>query len=221
MPSNPSKGWMNIMTNRSNIPITRRRVASEKADAIRAAVSGASAITTENASSRVATVEDAAAFHEFLSDPQIHAPIYTLPRPLTVETVRDFIADHQDQRDHGTGLLFLNFDEQGAIGGYSDIAVWPEWAAGELGGAVHPDRQGKRRGVEGARLSFDWMFQFLGLDLICETASPDNHRTAHLLDGLGFRRMGEIISQRADGTTRPSLVWEVSRAEWEQEADGS
>ena len=183
MPSNPSKGWMNIMTNRSNIPITRRRVASEKADAIRAAVSGATAITTENASSRVATVEDAAAFHEFLSDPQIHAPIYTLPRPLTVETVRDFIADHQGQREHGTGLLFLNFDEQGAIGG--------------------------------------WMFQFLGLDLICETASLDNHRTAHLLDGLGFRRMGKIISQRADGTTRPSLVWEVSRAEWERDADGS
>ena len=65
------------------------------------------------------------------------------------------------------------------------------------------------------------MFDSLHLDLICETASLDNHRTAHLLDGLGFRRMGEIISQRADGTTRPSLVWEVSRAEWERDADGS
>ena len=152
MPSNPSKGWMNIMTNRSNIPITRRRVASEKADAIRAAVSGATAITTENASSRVATVEDAAAFHEFLSDPQIHAPIYTLPRPLTVETVRDFIADHQGQREHGTGLLFLNFDEQGAIGGYSDIAVWPEWAKSSASVPTAPPGHrwyGKFRGPSG------------------------------------------------------------------------
>ncbi len=202
------------MTHSTSIPITRHRAAGPKADAIRAAVAAATTITTENALSRLATVADAAIFHEFLSDPRIHAPIYTLPRPLTVEAVRDFITDHQQQREQGTGLLFLNFDEQNRIGGYIDICVWPVWAAGELGGAVHPDRQGKRRGIKGARLSFDWMFEYLGLDLICETASLDNHQTAHLLDGLGFRRMGEIVSHRDDGTTRPSLVWEVSRTEW-------
>ena len=200
----------------SSIPITRQAASHTQAAAIRAAVRTATAISTENARSRLATEEDAPAFHEFLSDPQIHAPIYTLPRPLTIESVRDFIADHRQQRAQGTGLLFLNFDEAGRIGGYSDICVWPEWAAGELGGAVHPDRQGQRRGVEGARLSFAWMFETLGLDLICETASLDNHRTAHLLDGLGFRRMGEITSHRADGSTRPSLVWEMSRAEWRE-----
>ena len=200
----------------TDIPITRHEATESKAESIRAAVSGATSITTENALSRLATVEDAGIFHAFLSDPQIHAPIYTLPRPLTVDAVRDFIADHRNQREKGTGLLFLNFDEAGRIGGYSDICVWPEWAAGELGGAVHPDRQGQRRGIKGARLSFDWMFDVLGLDLICETASLDNHRTAHLLDGLGFRRMGEITSHRADGSTRPSLVWEMSRAEWRE-----
>ncbi len=210
-----------MMTKKSCIPVTRQRVADGKADAIRSAVSAATSITTENASSRLAKVTDAAIFHEFLSDPQIHAPIYTLPNPLSIEAVRDFIADHQRQREQGSGLLLLNFDDQGRIGGYTDICIWPEWAAGELGGAVHPDRQGKRRGIEGARLSFDWMFDVLGLELICETASLDNHRTAHLLDGLGFRRMGEIVSQRDDGTTRPSLVWEVSRAEWQQGANGS
>jgi RimJ/RimL family protein N-acetyltransferase len=210
-----------MMTAATSIPITRQRANDQKVEAIHAAVSGAVAIATENALSRLATVEDAAVFHEFLSDPQIHAPIYTLPRPLTIGAVRDFISDHNEQREQGMGLLFLNFDDQGAIGGYTDICVWPEWAAGELGGAVHPNRQGQRRGIEGARLSFDWMFEHLGLDLICETASLDNHRTAHLLDGLGFRRMGEIVSQRDDGTTRPSLVWEVSRAEWKQGANDS
>ena len=60
------------------------------------------------------------------------------------------------------------------------------------------------------------MFTHLGLDLICETAAPDNIRTAQLLDHLGFRRMGEIVSQRPDGTTRPSLVWEMRREEWEE-----
>ncbi|MGB5483872.1 GNAT family N-acetyltransferase [Parasphingorhabdus sp.] len=202
------------MTATTTIPVTRHRATDQKADSIRKAVSRATSITTENALSRLATVDDAGIFHAFLSDPQIHAPIYTLPRPLTVEAVRTFIADHQKQRESGAGLLFLNFDDHGKIGGYTDICVWPEWAAGELGGAVHPDRQGQRRGIRGARLSFDWMFERLGLDLICETASLDNHRTAHLLDGLGFQRMGEILSHRDDGTTRPSLVWEVSRADW-------
>jgi len=200
----------------SNIPITRTPVPQEKAAAIRTAVAAATSLPTDNDSSRLATTGDAAIFHEFLSDPQIHAPIYTLPRPLTVESVRAFIAGHEAEREQGKGLLFLNFDDQGRIGGYSDICVWPDWAAGELGGALHPDRQGQRRGVDGARQSFDWMFETLGLDLICETASLDNHRTAHLLDGLGFQRLGEIESQRADGTTRPSLVWEISRAEWQE-----
>jgi RimJ/RimL family protein N-acetyltransferase len=204
------------MSAATSIPITRNPVPQARAAAIRAAVASATSLGPPSDSTRLATVEDAAPFHEFLGDPQIHAPIYTLPRPLTVDSVRAFIADHQQQREQGTGLLFLNFDEQGRIGGYSDLCVWPDWAAGELGGAIHPDRQGQRRGVEGARQSFAWMFDHLGLDLICETASLDNHRTAHLLDGLGFQRLGEIESQRADGTTRPSLVWEISRAEWQE-----
>lgn len=203
----------------TSIPITRTPVPEAKAAAIRAAVAGAKSLGPDSGASRLATLDDAAAFHEFLSDPQIHAPIYTLPRPLTTDSVRAFIAGHVAQREQGKGLLFLTIDEQGRISGYSDLCLWPEWAAGELGGAIHPDRQGQRRGVEGARQSFGWMFESLGLDLICETASLDNHRTAHLLDGLGFRRMGEITSKRADCTTRPSLVWEMTRAEWREKYD--
>lgn len=200
----------------NSIPITKHAVTEKKADQVRFAVANATSITTENAYSRLATLEDAAIFHDFLSDPQIHAPIYTLPRPLTLEAVSVFIADHQNQRQNGTGLLFLNFNDQGEIGGYIDICIWPRWGAAELGGAVHPDRQGKRRGIEGARLSFDWMFDALELDLICETASLDNHRTAQLLDTLGFVRKGQILSQRDDGTERPSLVWEISRSDWDK-----
>ncbi len=202
------------MADESNIPVTRIAATAAKADSIRNAVRSASTIATENHHSRLAKTDDAQAFHAFLSDPQVHAPIYTLPRPLTVETVRAFVEDHRKQREDGTGLLFLNFDVEDRIGGYIDIQIWPSWAAGELGGAVHPERQGKRRGLRGAEMSFDWMFDVLGLDVICETAAPDNERTAHLLDRLGFRRMGETISYRADGTARPSLIWEVTRPEW-------
>ncbi len=204
------------MSRENNIPVTRHQVSQRKSDAIRSAVRRATSITTENVASRLAAEEDAECLFEFLSDPQVHAPIYTLPRPLTVETVRAFIADHREQRKAGTGLLFLNFDVSGKLGGYTNVGIWPQWAAGKLGGAIHPDRQGNGLGTKGASLSFNWMFEELRLQLICETASLDNQRTARLLDGLGFRRVGEVLSYRDDGTSRPSLVWEITKPEWDR-----
>jgi len=35
-----------------------------------------------------------------------------------------------------------------------------------------------------------------------------------MLDGMGFARMGQVTSTRPDGTTRASLVWEMTRADW-------
>lgn len=202
------------MTAKKEIPFSRNRVSTEQERRIRSFVRDANSLPTENASSRIAVEDDASLFHAFLSDPQISAPIYTLPRPLTVGAVEQFILQHSEEQANGEGLLFLNFNSTGEIGGYQDICIWPQWAAGELGGAVHPDRQGERKGIEGAKLGFVWMFDVLGLDLICETAALDNHRTARLLDGMGFERMGETLSKRDDGTTRASLVWEISKEQW-------
>ncbi len=58
------------------------------------------------------------------------------------------------------------------------------------------------------------MFEVLGVDVICETAAVDKVRTAHLLDSLGFRRIGETLSTYDDGRKRASLVWEVTEDEW-------
>ncbi|MEO0872516.1 MAG: GNAT family N-acetyltransferase [Pseudomonadota bacterium] len=199
----------------SAIPITRDRVAPEKADAIREAVRTAKRLPLTGGHSRRAEPGDAAALCEFLSDPAVYAPIYTLPVPLTDDTVCDFIVDHEAQAAAGEGLLFLRMNETGAVMGYSDFQIWPQWGAGELGGALHPNLQSQGAGARGAAATFDWMFSTLGLDLICETATPDNVRTARLLDGLGFKRMGEVQSTRPDGSTRRSLVWEITRAAWQ------
>ena len=194
----------------STIPTTRNDASPEKADAIRAAVCA----TTRLGDSRLARPEDAAAFFTFLSDPAVHAPIYTLPRPLTEASVAAFIETHIAERETGIGLLFVREGEDGRIMGYSDVQVWPHWAAGELAGALHPSLHRQGSGARGAAASFAWMFEALQLDLLCETAALDNVATRRLLDGLGFRRMGEVKSERPDGTTRESLVWEMTRAEW-------
>lgn len=198
----------------AGIPVTRREVSAARAEAIRAAVRSVEALPSGDPPSRLALREDADELYTFLSDPAVHAPIYSLPRPLTPASVEAFIERHLEERERGEGLLFVRPDETGAIMGYSDIQVWPDLGAGELGGALRPDRQGQRAGITGAAASFTWMFEGLGLELICETAARDNVRTAALLDHLGFERKGEVVSTSEDGTTRPSLVWEVTREVW-------
>lgn len=193
------------------LPITRTPVGDETAEAIRCAVR----VATAMGDSRLARSEDAAGLLALLSDPAVHAPIYTLPRPLTLGSVEDFIDTHFLEREVGIGLLFVREGEGGQILGYSDVQVWPDYGAGELGGALHPSLHGQGSGARGAAASFGWMFEALGLSLICETAALDNVATQRLLDGLGFRRMGEVTSTRSDGTSRASLVWEMTRAEWD------
>ncbi len=198
------------------LPLTRNRLSDARQAAIRDAVRAATGVGFDQSPSRVAKLDDAEALHAFLSDPEIHGPIYNLPRPLTVDSIRCFIARNLAAQEAGEGLLFLRFDEVGDVLGYSEFGIWPEWGAGDLGGALRRDIQGGRAGVNGARQTFDWMFEGLQLELIVATGALDNIRTARLLDGLGFKRKGEIMSECEDGSTRPSLVWEVTKAEWRQ-----
>ena len=198
----------------SAIPLTRNPVPPEKAEAIRAAVRSATHLGSAPGASRLATAGDAAGLFALLSEPRVSGPIYSLPRPLTEASVAEFIDENLANRAAGTGLLFVNAEGSGPVMGYSEIQVWPEWAAGELAGALHPSLHGQGSGGRGAAASFAWMFETLGLDLLCETASLTNTATQRMLDALGFRRMGQIVSTRPDGTTRESLVWEISRAEW-------
>lgn len=164
--------------------------------------------------SRVATQGDAAGLLDLFSDPKIYERIYTIPRPLTLETVSAFIDAHIVEQAAGEGGLFVRLDEGGEIVGYTDIQLWPQWGAGELGGALHPKMHAKGTGAKGAAVNFNWMFEALGLTLICATAAFDNIPSQRMIDGLGFTRMGDVTSVRPDGTTRQSLVWEMTREDW-------
>ncbi|MAN45515.1 MAG: hypothetical protein CMF04_04830 [Hyphomonas sp.] len=198
-----------------DIPITRNRVASERAESIRQRIRKVDCMGEGPNASRLAMPEDAAGLLALLSDPAVHAPIYSLPRPLTLEAVQGFIDGHLEERERGEGLLLVR-EQNGQIMGYSDFQIWPDWAAGELGGALHPSQHSKGQGTRGAAQSFGWMFDALDLDLLCMTASLENTPTQRLLDGLGFARMGCVISTRPDGTTRESLVWEMTREAWQR-----
>ena len=198
----------------SDLPITKIACSPEHETRIRDAVRSAREIQFGLFPGRLAKPSDAAAFYAFLSDPEIHGPIYSLPRPLTEESVRTFIEQKLAEQERGEGVLFLSFDEAGDVAAYTDFDIWPKWGAGDIGGAYRRDQQGRGGGGSGVKLAFTWMFETLMLERIVATAALDNVRTARIMDRLGFERMGEITSQRPDGGTRQSLVWEVSRAEW-------
>lgn len=201
------------MSEITSIPITRIDASLERAAEIRSAVmairSGPS-----GPEQRVARPEDAAAFYDFLVDPRVHAAIYSLPRPLTLAATSAFISYYVEAQQRGEGLLLLTWDDQDRVASYSSLEIWPQWAAGELTGALHPDRQSRGAGGSGATRTFGWMFDVLKLDLICATAALDNQRTAKMLDRIGFERKGEIKCVRPDGTERPSRVWEITRDAW-------
>lgn len=196
------------------LPFTRNRTSAEREAAIRDAVRSAAQLPSTAHHSRMARPEDASSLLALFEHPDVHNWIYSLPKPLTLASVEAFIAENLAAQERGEGLLSLNFDERGEVAGYSEMQVWPEWAAGELAGAMRPDLQSKGQGGAGMARTFTWMFEALDLDLICNTTALDNVRIQKLFQKTGFTYRGDIESVRPDGSTRASQVWEISRETW-------
>ncbi|MGE0044835.1 MAG: GNAT family N-acetyltransferase [Hyphomonadaceae bacterium] len=195
-------------------PKTVLHATAEEEARIRAAVRAADALQGAGGERRLARIEDAAALARFFSDPAVSDPIYDLPRPFTEENVRAWIAERLARHERGENVLSLVLGDAGEIFSYADIAVWPDRASGELAGAVRADRQNSGQGSANMRLMFDWMFEGLGLRLICLTAALDNIRSQKGIDAAGFTRMGGRDVTKPDGSLRQSVYWEMTRDEW-------
>jgi RimJ/RimL family protein N-acetyltransferase len=149
-----------------------------------------------------------------LCDEQVSGPIYDLPRPITEDSITRWVAESQAQALAGEGLLLVTLDDHGQVSGYSKITVWPDRSAAELAGAVRADLQNRGQGTAGMARSFGWIFETLGVRMMCLTAALDNVRSIKGIDAAGFTRMGEREAIRPDGTTRRSVYWEMTRDQW-------
>lgn len=196
-------------------PKTVIHASAEEAEAIRKAVRAADPASL--GPGRVhAEMKHVPGLTEMLADPRVSAPIYDLPRPITEDSVTRWVAECQAQHLAGEGLLLVTLDEHGKVAGYSHIVVWPEHASAELAGAIRADLQGQGQGGAGMAHTFGWIFETLGVRLMCLTAALDNVRSIKGIDAAGFRRMGERDVVRPDGTKRASVYWELTRDEWRQ-----
>jgi RimJ/RimL family protein N-acetyltransferase len=185
-------------------PKTVLDVTPAEASAIREAVRGADP-TSFDASRRVARSSDGAALARLLADPRGSGPMSDLPQPIEEATVVAWVEECEAARGRGEAVLMVLFDEAGEVAGFSKVTVWPERSAAELAGALRADRQGAGFGGASAWRAIGWMFETLGVRLICLTADADNIRTARLIEAMGFVRLGE-----RDG----AHYWEMGREAW-------
>ena len=199
----------------ADIPITRTYVSSEEAERLRAFVRQAELMNGRIAGARVARPEDAAALAGLLAHETIGPRIYTMPNPINAETMAPFINDHLLQRARGDGILFVSFNGQGEATAYFDVELWPQWSIAKFGGAVKAERQGRGFGGACGLAAVEWCFDQLGVARICETTARDNDRSIRLLSRLGFIQHGEVVAIKPDGSTRPSLYWELEREAWD------
>jgi RimJ/RimL family protein N-acetyltransferase len=169
--------------------------------------------TTLGPGRELAAQAHAEAAFDLLADPAVSEPIYALPKPLTLASVKGWIEACETARQRGECLLILNVHD-GHVMGYSKITVWPDRSAAELGGALRASLQNTGAGGAGAAHTIGWIFKHLRVRLICLTAAPDNVRSAKLIDRMGFKRMGERDATRPDGTLRRSLYWELTADDW-------
>jgi len=194
-------------------PKTVLHASDEEAEAIRVAVRHVDVASLGMGRAR-AELKHVPGLVALLMDERVSGPIYDLPRPITEDSVTRWVVEGQAQALAGEGLLLVSLDEAGDVAGYSRITVWPERSSAELAGAVRADLQNKGQGGAGMARTFGWIFETLGVRLMCLTASLDNVRSQKGIDAAGFRRMGERDALRPDGTVRRSVYWEMTRDEW-------
>lgn len=194
-------------------PKTVLEVSEEEAEAIRHAVRTADVASLGEGRMR-ADPHHIDGLVALLSDERVSGPIYDLPRPINTESIMRWVAESQAQALAGEALLIVNLDAAGRIAGYSRITVWPDRSAAELAGAVRADRQNQGQGGRGMAHSFGWIFETLGVRMMCLTAALDNIRVHKGIDDAGFVRLGERDAVRPDGTIRRSIYWEMTRDDW-------
>lgn len=195
-----------------DIPKTRNLVPGDEQLRLRDFVRRAEWMNGRIAGARVARPDDATALAGLLAHESIGPRIYTMPNPINTDTMTTFINDHLAQRERGDGILFVSFNDAGEATAYFDVELWPQWSIAKFGGAVKAERQGRGFGGACGLAAVEWCFDQLGVARICETTARDNDRSIRLLSRLGFQQLGEVTSRRPDGTTRPSIYWEMERA---------
>lgn len=149
-------------------------------------------IRTARLTLRAMTPSDAPALTAYRNDPDV-ARYQDWPLPVTEAEVLERLGVVGSAPERGSWMS-IGVDLDGDLVG--DVAVGLDAAGGqaEIGYSFRADRQGLGLAREAVSAVLDALLDGVGVHRITATLDPDNVRSAHLLEQLGFRYEGRSPS---------------------------
>jgi RimJ/RimL family protein N-acetyltransferase len=159
--------------------------------------------------------DDAAAFAEYLADPEVMRFLggQTVPREDVPSVVRKWLGRWEA---NGAGPFAIERRDDGLVVGRAGIIVWDtrDWrnstwadagahAQPELGWALGRAHWGMGYATEAARAVRDWARRELRVERLISLINPDNVRSNRVAERLGARP-AETVTLFDDG---PAVVW--------------
>ena len=155
---------------------------------------------TERLEMRAMTVEDADAFFELNSDPDVMR--FTGESPLaSQDEAEKAIRDYPDFETVGYGRWGCFPRKGGRMIGFCGLKYLPEFDAADLGYRFLPQYWGRGLATEACKASLRFGFEVLDLDHIMALVLPENKASIRVLEKIGMKG-GEKIRYGSLGPLR-------------------
>lgn len=147
--------------------------------------------TTERLTLRAMTADDAEAFYQLNSDPQVMR--YTGEPPLqSVQEAAGAIASYPDFERYGFGRWGCVLKAEQRLIGFCGLKSLPELDAVDVGYRLLPEYWGRGLATEACQASVDFGFRVLGLEEIIALVMPGNAASIRVLEKVGLQFVSEV-----------------------------
>ncbi|MDO8837785.1 MAG: GNAT family N-acetyltransferase [Parvibaculum sp.] len=162
------------------------------------------------------TASDAERMHEIKSNWNVIRMLRLAPYPSTLDNCREWIAQISGEWERGEAYRFAVVHKNTMIG-CTDIDELRE-GRGELGYWFDQMSWGRGFASEAAEAVVAFAFDELGLTLIESGHASDNPASGHILEKLGFRRIGEsTIWSNPRGAEIEQYSYALHREKWDRQ----
>jgi PPOX class probable F420-dependent enzyme len=121
----------------------------------------------------------------------------TVLHATTAQVLDDAAIGREHARKYAAELFVLGIERAEYAATYSTVVrvnfhgAPDERQTPEVGYGLLPEERGKGYAIEAVRAVFDWARHEHGIHRFRASVAPDNERSLHLIEVLGFRRIGE------------------------------
>jgi RimJ/RimL family protein N-acetyltransferase len=180
-------------------------------------------LTTPRLVIRRFTRADVEAFARYRSDPEV-ARYQSWEAPYPIERARAFVewlaAHHPDEPGEWFQLAVATREDPATlIGDVAFHARMAEPAIADIGYSLDPAVQGRGYALEAVGELVRHLFEDRGKHKVCADCDTRNAPSWRLLEGLGFRREGELRETFRDGGVwAGEYVYGLLDSEWRERA---